>query len=516
MTVDYEWRLRLLMAEHGMFKASDLQPRLAEHGIALSDSQVWRLVTGRPERLNLRVLVVLCEILDCEPGDLDPPHHVRRPAPAAAIPSRRPAARQRPRAAHGPLAPPGAMTTAPTPVGACGVCGRTSRSDPRRRRRTARAGSLLLLLAGRGVLRLRPLRALPRRAHGAAAAVERCSAWSASCRAWIAASTAWLRLRLADGPACSGCAHRRLTARASCSVCGQWRRPAARGGGWRAGLRGRPGVFEFGVLARRLRRRGPLRRGLCPAGQLHDRVDQLRRSSAPERAHQLRRYWMRWPVSQPGVDPALDAQHRCLRRPALAAADVVDQHAGLDELVSARREPRAVALLRAALVDTACWRHATSLGGLERWLRPHSQSCPTAPTAATSARFTWHVGDRSRAAPSAGAPARARASTRAPQVRQAVIWSLAARPELTLADCARTTRRVAGRRRQHPPRDPGLRAMAGAHDSDRAARGLARPDRDRRTALRDDARLAAGALLGDEISTCRDRFAGARGCSDSR
>jgi DNA-binding Xre family transcriptional regulator len=65
MTVDYEWRLRLLMAEHGMFKATDLQPRLPEHGIELSALQVWRLVTGRPERLNLRVLVVLCEILDC-------------------------------------------------------------------------------------------------------------------------------------------------------------------------------------------------------------------------------------------------------------------------------------------------------------------------------------------------------------------------------------------------------------------------------------------------------------------
>ncbi len=80
MTVDYEWRLRLLMAEHGMFKASDLQPRLAEHGIELSASQVWRLVTGLPERLNLRVLVVLCEILDCEPGEL-----VRRTSVAAPV-----------------------------------------------------------------------------------------------------------------------------------------------------------------------------------------------------------------------------------------------------------------------------------------------------------------------------------------------------------------------------------------------------------------------------------------------
>jgi DNA-binding Xre family transcriptional regulator len=70
MTVDYEWRLRVLMAEQGMFKATDLGPRLAEHGVRLSDSQVWRLVTGRPERLNLRVLMVLCEILGCEPGEL--------------------------------------------------------------------------------------------------------------------------------------------------------------------------------------------------------------------------------------------------------------------------------------------------------------------------------------------------------------------------------------------------------------------------------------------------------------
>lgn len=68
--IDYEWRLRVLMAENGMFKAIDLAPRLAEHGIRLSDSQVWRLVTGRPERLNLRLLIVLCAILDCEPGEL--------------------------------------------------------------------------------------------------------------------------------------------------------------------------------------------------------------------------------------------------------------------------------------------------------------------------------------------------------------------------------------------------------------------------------------------------------------
>jgi DNA-binding Xre family transcriptional regulator len=70
VALDYEWRLRVVMAERGIFKASDLRPLLAEHGVLLSESQVWRLVTGKPERLNLHTLIVLCELLGCEIGDL--------------------------------------------------------------------------------------------------------------------------------------------------------------------------------------------------------------------------------------------------------------------------------------------------------------------------------------------------------------------------------------------------------------------------------------------------------------
>ena len=68
--IDYEWRLRALLAERGVFSSSDLVPLLAEHGVRLSDTQVWRLVTGKPERLNLHTLMVLCEILYCTPNDL--------------------------------------------------------------------------------------------------------------------------------------------------------------------------------------------------------------------------------------------------------------------------------------------------------------------------------------------------------------------------------------------------------------------------------------------------------------
>lgn len=71
--LDYEWRLRQQMAARGMFSASDLAPHLAARGMRLSDSQVWRLVTGKPERLNLRALIALCDILSCSPNDLIEP-----------------------------------------------------------------------------------------------------------------------------------------------------------------------------------------------------------------------------------------------------------------------------------------------------------------------------------------------------------------------------------------------------------------------------------------------------------
>ena len=77
----YVWHLRLRMAERGMFNTPDLAAALRDRGVALSDSQVWRLVTGTPERLNLRVLVALCDILDCTPSDLIEPveQSVERP-----------------------------------------------------------------------------------------------------------------------------------------------------------------------------------------------------------------------------------------------------------------------------------------------------------------------------------------------------------------------------------------------------------------------------------------------------
>jgi DNA-binding Xre family transcriptional regulator len=71
--VGYCWHLRLRMAEQGMFATTELGPLLAERGVVLSREQVYRLVVGTPERLSLRTLAALCDILGCTPADLVEP-----------------------------------------------------------------------------------------------------------------------------------------------------------------------------------------------------------------------------------------------------------------------------------------------------------------------------------------------------------------------------------------------------------------------------------------------------------
>lgn len=74
----FSWRLEARMHERGIHQITALQRELVAHGIDLSSSQIHRLVTGVPERLNLEVLAALCEILACSPTDLIEVHATRR------------------------------------------------------------------------------------------------------------------------------------------------------------------------------------------------------------------------------------------------------------------------------------------------------------------------------------------------------------------------------------------------------------------------------------------------------
>jgi len=71
--LDYRWHLRQVMADRGMFATTDLIEPLSRRGIRLSSSQVYRLVVERPERLSLKVLMALLDILDCSMGELIEP-----------------------------------------------------------------------------------------------------------------------------------------------------------------------------------------------------------------------------------------------------------------------------------------------------------------------------------------------------------------------------------------------------------------------------------------------------------
>lgn len=41
--LDYEWKLRPLMAQRGMYATTDLDPLLRERGITLSSTQIYRV-----------------------------------------------------------------------------------------------------------------------------------------------------------------------------------------------------------------------------------------------------------------------------------------------------------------------------------------------------------------------------------------------------------------------------------------------------------------------------------------
>jgi DNA-binding Xre family transcriptional regulator len=95
----FEWRLREAMALKGMWHTNDLVEPLAARGVVLSRSQVFRLVTGTPERVSIPLLLALCDILDCRFEDLAVP--VEAPSHGRGRPVAKKAARRQAAGAEG-------------------------------------------------------------------------------------------------------------------------------------------------------------------------------------------------------------------------------------------------------------------------------------------------------------------------------------------------------------------------------------------------------------------------------
>lgn len=59
------WNLRLVAANHGIWKASEMQRRLAGHGLVISAGKMSGLWSGKPASLKLDDLDVICAVLGC-------------------------------------------------------------------------------------------------------------------------------------------------------------------------------------------------------------------------------------------------------------------------------------------------------------------------------------------------------------------------------------------------------------------------------------------------------------------
>ena len=75
------WNLRLAAAHRGIWKASELQQRLAEHGLVISAGKMSGLWCGQPASIKLDDLDVICAVLGCGVEELliSEPEKLSRP-----------------------------------------------------------------------------------------------------------------------------------------------------------------------------------------------------------------------------------------------------------------------------------------------------------------------------------------------------------------------------------------------------------------------------------------------------
>jgi DNA-binding Xre family transcriptional regulator len=60
-----KWNLRLAAANRGIWKASELQRLLAEHGLIISAGKMSGLWSGDPASIKLDDLDVICTVIGC-------------------------------------------------------------------------------------------------------------------------------------------------------------------------------------------------------------------------------------------------------------------------------------------------------------------------------------------------------------------------------------------------------------------------------------------------------------------
>jgi DNA-binding Xre family transcriptional regulator len=78
-----KWNLRLAAANRSIWKASELQRMLAEHGLTISAGKMSGLWSGTPASIKLDDLDVICTVLGCGIGELLIPEPAKVQKPSA-------------------------------------------------------------------------------------------------------------------------------------------------------------------------------------------------------------------------------------------------------------------------------------------------------------------------------------------------------------------------------------------------------------------------------------------------
>jgi DNA-binding Xre family transcriptional regulator len=76
-----KWNLRLAAAHRGIWKSSELQQMLAEHGLVVSAGKMSGLWSGQPASIKLNDLDVICAVLGCQIVDVLIPEPNKAPRP---------------------------------------------------------------------------------------------------------------------------------------------------------------------------------------------------------------------------------------------------------------------------------------------------------------------------------------------------------------------------------------------------------------------------------------------------
>lgn len=64
------WKLKTLASSKGIYRARDLQKRIAQKtGVLVSLQNICNLLNGKPQSVKLKTIEIICTTLDCKMSD---------------------------------------------------------------------------------------------------------------------------------------------------------------------------------------------------------------------------------------------------------------------------------------------------------------------------------------------------------------------------------------------------------------------------------------------------------------